>query len=527
MAQDDDDDFVPDESEEERKARLDTEVVLDPFSQEIVDLVTDRLLVVVDEVSGHPLYPYQRPFARRLIESLIINDGATITALFSRQSGKSETVANVVATCMIMLPILAKIPKFADLLEKFKEGLWVGAFAPVEDQADTLFGRIVSRLTGDGALDLMADPEIEESLDGKGKEIRLKKSGSLVRKQTCHPRATIEGRTYHLILIDECQGADEKMVNKSISPMGSSTNATTVYTGTPTYEKGVFYKQIQFNKRSQTRRGARQDHYEADWRECARWNKNYEKYVKSQLLKIGEDSDEFKLSYRLIWLLDRGMFITSERLEDLGDKTMQIQHSYHRSPIVVGIDPARKQDSTIATAVWVNWDNPDEYGYYDHRILNWLDLSGLQWEEQYFRLTEFLANYSVMAVGVDEGGLGDVVIDRLRVLMPSTDIVALGSGRPEQSKRWKHLGELVDRGRIGWPAHAKTRRLKTYRRFRTQMEDLQKKFDGPYVLASAPREAMAHDDYADSLALACALTKDFTMPTVEVGNNMFFERSRH
>lgn len=515
-----------DESVEERKAREDTEVVLDPMSQQFVDQIVDKILIVVDEVSGHPLYGYQRPFARRLIESLIINDGATITALFSRQSGKSETVANVVATCMIMLPILARIERFAGLLDRFKEGLWVGAFAPVEDQADNLYGRIVSRLTGDGALDLLSDPEIDDKLDGKGKMVSLKRLGSLVRKQTCHPRATIEGRTYHLILIDEAQGADERMVNKSIGPMGASTNATMVFTGTPTYEKGIFYKQIAFNKRRATRRGARVDHFDADWRECAKWNRNYEKFVKKELLRIGEDSDEFKLSYRLIWLLDRGMFVTNERLEELGDKSMEIVHSWHKSPVVVGIDPARKQDSTIVSVVWVNWDRPDEYGYFEHRILNWLDLSGLPWEEQYFRIVEFLSNYSVMAIAVDEGGLGDVVIDRLKVLMPHIDVVPMGSQRPEQSRRWKHLGELMDRGRIGWPAHAKSRRLKTWRRFRQQMEDLEKKFEGPYVLAAAPKEADAHDDYPDSLALACALTKDYTMPTVEIANNPFFERAR-
>jgi hypothetical protein len=98
----------------------------------------------------------------------------------------------------------------------------------------------------------------------------------------------------------------------------------------------------------------------------------------------------------------------------------------------------------------------------------------------------------------------------------------MGSQRPDQSKRWKHLSELMDRGKIGWPMHAKTRRLKTYRRFRQQMEDLEKHFEGPYVLAAAPREADAHDDYADSLALACMLTKDFQMPTVEVSNAPFY-----
>jgi hypothetical protein len=400
------DDYT-DETEIEREAREETDVILDEMSRETVDAIVQKMLLVIDEVSGHPLYGYQRPFAARLVESLIINDGATLTALFSRQSGKSETVANTVAAVMIMFPILAKI--FPDLLGKYKEGVWVGAFAPVEDQADNLFGRIVSRISSERALEIMADPEIDDAVDGGSRMLRLKRSGSLVRKQTCHPRATIEGRTYHLILIDECQGADEKMVNKSIGPMGASTNATMVFTGTPTYEKGVFYKTIQLNKRQATRRGARTNHFEADWREVSKWNKNYEKFVKKELLRIGEDADEFKLSYRLIWLLDRGMFATSQRLDELGDLSMQVVHAWHKSPVLVGIDPARKMDSTIVTVVWVDWANPDEYGNYEHRVLNWLDLSGMEWEEQYFRIVEFVSNYNVMAIAIDAGGVGDVV----------------------------------------------------------------------------------------------------------------------
>jgi hypothetical protein len=304
--------------------------------------------------------------------------------------------------------------------------------------------------------------------------------------------------------------------------MGASTNATMVFTGTPTYTKGVFYKQIQFNKRAATRRGQRTNHFEADWKEVSRWNPNYEKFVKKELLRIGEDSDEFKLSYRLMWLLDRGMFTTSARLDELGDTSMEIVKAWNKTPIVIGIDPARKVDSSILTAVWVGWDKQDPYGYFEHRVLNWLDLSGMGWEEQYFRMVEWISNYNVFAIGIDTGGVGDVVAGRLKVLMPNTRIEEMGSSLPEQSKRWKHLGELMDRGMIGWPAHAKTRRLKTYRRFRQQMEDLEEHFTGPHVIAEAPKEADAHDDYADSLAIAAVLTKDYTMPEVEVSNGLFY-----
>ncbi len=513
-------------SPEELEAAEKTKVELDPHSQEFVDALVERMLKFTDALSGHPLHPYQRPFASRIIESMIIKDGATVTALFSRQSGKTETVANTIGAIMIMFPRLAKIEPYSEWLDDYKEGVWVGAFAPVDDMAKTLFSRIVSVLTSERAKEILLDPAIDERVVGRGSEVKLEKCGSLVRRQTAHPRANIEGKTYHICLLDESQVADQKVVDKSISPMLASTNGTFVETGTPSYEKGVFYRDIQENKRQGLRRGARQNHYQADYKEVGKWNKNYEKAVARDMLKMGYDSDEFKLSYRLMWLLEQGMFTTEERLTELGDKSMETVKAYYETPIVIGIDPARKVDSTIVTAVFVDWNRPDEYGYYNTRILNWLDLQGQDWETQYHRIVEFVSKYNVHAIGVDVGGMGDIFISRLRVLLPHIEIIDVSSQRPQQSERWKYLREMLDRGKIGWPAHAKARQLRTYRNFIQQMSDLQVKFEGPYMLAEAPKETNAHDDYADSLAIALSVIQDSVVEPMSVGSNPFYDRRR-
>lgn len=504
------------------------EYELDEESQKFVDDLIDKLMIICDDLSGHPLRPYQIPFARRIFESLITNDGATITALFSRQSGKTETVANVIATAMIMLPRLAKI--FPETLDKYKEGVWVGAFAPVDEQADNLFGRIVDRLTSDIATAIMSDPEIDDYVTGRGRTIMLSKCKSLVRKTTCHPRATIEGRTYHIILVDECQGADAMSINKSVSPMGTDTNATMIFTGTPSMSKGVFFETIKANKRDMaTGKRAAQNHFEIDWKTVGKYSPNYKKRAIRERDRLGEDSDEFKLSYRIMWILDKGMFTTTEKMDELGDTSMQsVVHAYHKTPVVIGIDCARKQDRTIVTAVFVDWNNPDPFGLYHHRILNWLDLEGMDWEEQYFRITEFLANYNVWKVGIDIGGLGDTVCQRLRILNPHIEFVELGSAQSEQTVRWAHLKNLMDRKQISWPAGAKVKRLRKFRRFYQEMEDLESEYKGPYFLAKAPNATNAHDDYPDSLSMACILTKmDYEeAEEAEVSSNILYQRRR-
>ena len=520
---DEDDELLEDDELEEGLVLEEEEEELDELSKEFVQLLIDRCITFMNSLVGHPLHPYQLPLSRRIIESVILNDSEEVTALAARQSGKSETIANTVATLMVLLPRLAKM--YPDLLGQYKNGIMVGMFAPVEGQVETLFGRTLNRLTSERALEILGDPEIDDSLgkvSGVKRKIILKNSGSSLMMMTANPKAKIESESFHLIIIDECQEADDFVVAKSISPMLAYYSGTMVKTGTPTTKKNNFYRSIQLNKRRQTGRGLRQCHFQWDYRDVSKVNTNYAKFIKKEKMRIGEDSDEFQMSYNCKWLLERGMFVTSTVMDELGDVSQEVVKAWHRSPVVVGIDPARKIDSTVVTVVWVDWDRPDEFGYFDHIILNWLEIQGDDWEDQYFQIVNFLSNYDVLAVGVDANGVGDAVAQRLRLLLPGAEVHSVGSSQQEQSKRWKHLKALLDRRMVGWPAHAKTKRLRSWKRFYQQMTDLETKFQGPNFTAAAPDEAHAHDDYADSLAIACALTMDLTMPSVEVSSSPFF-----
>jgi hypothetical protein len=423
---------------------------------------------------------------------------------------------------MVILPLLAKL--YPDLLGKFKDGLWVGMFAPTESQAETLFSRTVTRLTSERAIEILGDPEIDDSakrVGGVTKMIRLSKSGSTLTMMTANPRAKIESKSFHVVVIDECQEADDFTVSKSISPMLAYYAGTMIKTGTPTSSKNNFYRAIQLNKRRATSRSARQNHFQWDWRDVAKVNDNYAKFIKKEMMRIGEDSDEFQMSYNCKWLLERGMFVTQTLMDELGDTSQELVKSWHNTPVVVGIDPARKMDSTVVTVVWVDWDRPDEFGYFDHRVLNWLELQGDDWEEQYFQIVNFLANYDVLAIGVDANGVGDAVAQRLRLLIPRAEVIPLTSSPSEQSKRFKHLQALMQRRMLGFPAHSKARRLRLWKRFMQQMTDAEIQYKGANFMVAAPDESYAHDDFVDSLAIACSMTVDLVMPEVQVTSSPF------
>ncbi len=501
----------------------------DVLTNEFVEKLIDKILQFQVYLVGHELHPYQLPFARRIIESAIIRDGEEITALASRQSGKTETVAAVTATMLILMPRLAKL--YPKLLGVYERGMWVGFFAPTGGQVETIFGRTVTYLTSPRAIEIMNDSEIDDAPGKPGGEIRsiaLKKSGSTLTMMTANPRAKIESKSFHLIVVDECQEVDDFMLAKSIAPMLAYYKGTMIKTGTPTTSKNNFYRSIQLNKRRQTEGGRRQKqcHFEWDWREVQKSNSDYGDYIRKEMLRIGEDSDEFQMSYCSRWLLDRGMFITQTTMDELGDLSMEVLKNYHNTPVIVGIDPARKMDSTVVTVVYVDWDRPDAYGYYVHRVLNWLEIQGDDWEDQYFQIVQFLNNYNVLAVGVDANGVGDAIASRLRRLLPRAEVVECSSSPSEQTARWTHLQALIQRKMVAWPAHAKTRRLRTWKRFYQQMLDAEKQYKGNSFSVAAPDEAHAHDDYVDSLSLACSLTQDMVMPQVEVSNNFVMSAGR-
>ncbi len=181
----------------------------------LVPGLVDKIWKFVLVFSGKRLFKYQEKFGKRIIESVLRADGDEITGLFSRQSGKTETLTDVICALMLLLPRLARDKRYARMLDDFKDGFVVGVFAPVMEQADTLYDRIVNVFTSEAAHAILADPEIDEPAPKpRGNTYLLPRCRSWVTKMSAHVRANIESKTYHLIVVDEAQDADETVVTK-------------------------------------------------------------------------------------------------------------------------------------------------------------------------------------------------------------------------------------------------------------------------------------------------------------------------
>lgn len=204
------------------------------------------------------------------------------------------------------------------------------------------------------------------------------------------------------------------------------------------------------------------------------------------------------------------------------DKSMPLVTEWWKTPIVVGIDVARTNDSTVITPVWVDWDRPDPFGFFEHRILDWHEINNVDWESQYFQIIDYLRHYNVYRIGVDSQGVGGPVAERLQILLPQIEVVSVGSDVKAQNDRWNHLTQLIQREQLHVPGDYGARRTRRWKKFNQQMGDLERVNRGPYMMAAAPDERGAFDDYPDSLAIACQMTVQNIMPTVTVSSNPFY-----
>lgn len=490
--------------------------------------LVDRIYNFCEVYSGRVMYKYQTQFSKRIIRSVLENDGAEITALFARQSGKTETIAITVGGLMIILPQLANMPMFADdpRLQMFKDGLWVGIFAPSQRQAQITYRRMKSRIQCKESMAILEDPDFRlEFSTSNGQTVALT-NGSFVTAISASDGSNIEGESFKFIICEECQDISNYKIRKSIHPMGAAYNATICKIGTATTFKGDFYEAIQRNKKDYEEKKIKiRNHFEYNYKVVQKYNPKYAKYIEREKRSLGENSDEFRLSYNLEWIISRGMFVDIDQLEeDCGDVFLDRVDrdlvANHTAGIDVGGGSDKKKkdaDSTVVTVVEVDWDNPvlmessfneetqeeEIYLAYNTYIKDWLKIGAEiaeDYEEQYAIIMDYLKNFRISKLVVDatrESSLGQ----RIRANV-SYDVELFVFSTKSKSDLYKNLDKEINSGRAKFPRSPDTVNTKEYQEFIQQMGDLEKGYSGSNLVVSHPPERGAHDDYADSWALA-------------------------
>ena len=143
--------------------------------------LVDGIMKFMVALSGMSLYTYQYVFARRIVESVIRGDGETVTGLWSRQTGKTTTVAITGIGLAVILPVLANQFDGSDVtdstgrivgkkplieeLQPFKNGFYVGIFAPITRQANLSYSRMRKIVHSALGQEILNDEEIAVEVD--------------------------------------------------------------------------------------------------------------------------------------------------------------------------------------------------------------------------------------------------------------------------------------------------------------------------------------------------------------------------
>lgn len=473
--------------------------------------ITSKIIEFGKVLTGIDLYPYQLEAAYAIIYSVITFSGDVKTMLFSRQSGKSETVAFCIDTLCVLLPALAK---FMPDLEQFKSGFRVGLFAPQSDQVQTTYSRSMTRLNSANAEMVLSDPDINIELTSY---VRLElTNGSYLAGQAASKQSKIESKTYDLIIVEEAQDVDDLIVSKSIEPMVSATGGSIIKVGTTGMFKNHFWYEIQHNR--SVDRAAKdpriRNHFEYDYKRIIkdrraqyekdhkRFHLNYENDVMRKLERWGADSQAFKLAYALIWDLESGMLITDREFIGITNKKLGLQYPGLTDYIVAGIDIGKAPAETVMTIAKVIKDPDDEFAKPYKQVLMWVALGGLDYEAQHHAIMDAIVEFNVQTLYGDYTGVGRAVLDRLMYACGEyVNIVPYTFTAQSKSDMWYNLTSDIAARRIIVPANKKVRATPEFMKFEEQMKNCQKYFNGPYMVCE--KSEGYFDDFVDSLALMC------------------------
>lgn len=464
----------------------------------------------VQEYRGFKLYEYQKKPSNEIIESVFNNEGNTVMIEYSRQSGKTELVALTV--CFLLLYYREIMLRYRNM--KVRE-FNAGVFAPLQEQAKTAFDKMKSVLNTDRvkrAFDVIFQ-------EANGNTLRLM-NGTIAYCFSASPTSHTESKTMHLIIMDEAQLMDDGKINNTILPMGTNTNATIIYIGTAGYRKCKFYDMLHSGMRFENRKVFVYDFKKIVREKIKRYFQtqnpvelNYYNYLKTELGAVGVKienpkqlmdlnlrdvmSDAFMTQYALQWMLERGQFITFEKLK-LVEGDYDIIEEDKKNRYYAGVDFGKMHDSTVVTI-------GDDKG----RIVRWIELFGENYEDQFHMILNYFKSYNIVSVCCDSSANQDQMVDRFRrVLEPAGVRVTGVNFSTTKSDMYKNLyfflnpvyegGERVSDSRLQYP---KTECIEK-EKFIQQMVDLTKEIDdkGKWKCAHPEGDAY-HDDYPDSVAL--------------------------
>jgi len=422
------------------------------FMQVVADCAKDPSLFS-EVFLDHKLFPYNKKYVNCNDRFIVYRSG--------RQVGKTMSTAVKTIHFAFFAPLL---------LSTVKHECIILIAAPTQNQASIMFGRIRDLIMKNELLRgyVVRDTQTEitlKFLDNTGKT-------TIITRATGETGITLRGYSPHVIIADECSFIKTDIL-RAFLPSGLATKARVWLTSTPFSKAGYFYEACQNSKPNNP---------------TGMWTEFHVKSTENPLVQ--EDPvfvDEIKRLTKEEYVqevegefLDIGDSLIPQSLikDAINDKLPKGRVTYY-----LGIDVARTgRDETVYTIVGMD---ESEHVFVEEVISesqsNIVDVAG--------RCRELADKYRVETIFADETGLGGGLIDLGREQgLPMRGVIFT---LQEKAEMYKNLRLLFENHRIT---------MRQINKMVFQLSYLRREYTETGIMKIKSDE---HDDYPDSLALAC------------------------
>ena len=402
---------------------------------------------------NHKLFDYNQKYVNCKDRFIVYRSG--------RQVGKTMSTAVKAIHFAFFAPLM---------LNTIKDECTIVIAAPTQNQATIMFDRIRSLIVNNEFLKgyIVRNTQSEmwvNFLNGKG-------MSKIITRATGETGVSLRGYSPHCIIADECSFIKSSIL-KAFLPSGMATHARVGLTSTPFSKSGYFFEACQ---------NAKPKNPDGMWTEF---------HVKSTDSPLVQEDPAF---IEEIKKLTRDEYVQEVEGEFLDIGNALIPNTLIKEAITdfkpkglvkyyMGVDIARSgRDETVFTIIGVDENDIVFVEHVDSEAQsNVVDVCG--------RIGDFIRDYRVETVFIDETGLGGGLVDLARERdLPVRGVVF---SLQEKAEMYKNLRLLFENHKI---------KMKEINKLVYQLSYLRREYTETGIMKIRSDE---HDDYPDSLVLAC------------------------
>lgn len=474
----------------------------DPGTRSRVNAALQRILTDPVEFSGvvwprYKLRRYQQPFVRQVAADVAAGHGGLSAAVFSRQAGKDEALAQ------LLCYIAAR--------HRVRGGEIVVGLPTLRPQGVIALRRIQDRLDNP-----LTGPFVE------------REGATIVRVGSCRihyvsaaTTANARGHTASLLLVaNESQDIDPDHWDAVFAPMAASTNAHTLMMGTVWTSDTLLARTMRLTRTTGKL-------HKVTWRQVAAELPAYGDYVRAQIEALGAQHPYIRTEYELEELDAEGRLFPPERLQLLSGSFPLLHHRTPGETYALCVDVAGADESVLegeavinphrrdSTAVAVYRVIPGEVDGKPHaryELVHRYEWIGVKQSELHTRIVRLAADvWRARKVVVDATGIGAGLASFLTQSLGEDVVIPFVFSAASKSRLgWDFVG-LIESGRVqvGDPGDSTDTRSVRQReldeRFWYQTQAVRYSVrPGPNRLMSWEAPADVHDDLTISAALIAA-----------------------